>query len=555
LAFHQQAADELGGNLLGGAGEEALGEGWETLGGRGGYGSGLKREALLIYLAKPTYTHLQRARSMPISDKHRIIFIHIPKNAGTALEKSLDARLTSHKDWRFYKKNFPAEWGNYTKLAVIRDPITRFVSCYNYARMEKSFWHSSIPGDKSKYGKHPDYEICRAHTIDELTNLLFQGKVILKHPGWMAQYIWIEDSGKIAVDHLIDFTRLDDSIKELAPNANLQRINESSWNPSSQLEESSVLKLKEVYNIDSNLAALVKESRKGLIQDASSLQIQACIKKTRAKPTFLNTIEKLQTPMHSSNNQRTSSGVREPEWETVAITLDAQGSRFNDFTRNNKHLNITPFQAVRGDELAKEEIVKQRLATDDLASTTLLTSGAIGCAASHKAIWEKSVKETKSYFAMEDDCYTHPKINDFIATNIDRLTNADICFFGINTDSILVSTSPQGLTSVSLFEPKHPSPEWIAKSLSKTSANRVELHRLIKAFGSCAYFISPKGAQKLIERIFPLSLKTTNIPLISQRMPAISIDRSGCAIYAEIEALICKPFLAYTPNIDSTTKQ
>ena len=35
LAFHQQAADELGGDDLGGAGEEGLGE---VLGGRGGYG-------------------------------------------------------------------------------------------------------------------------------------------------------------------------------------------------------------------------------------------------------------------------------------------------------------------------------------------------------------------------------------------------------------------------------------------------------------------------------------------------------------------------------------
>jgi len=37
--FHQQAADELGGNELGGAGEEGWGE---VLGGLGGYGSGLK---------------------------------------------------------------------------------------------------------------------------------------------------------------------------------------------------------------------------------------------------------------------------------------------------------------------------------------------------------------------------------------------------------------------------------------------------------------------------------------------------------------------------------
>jgi hypothetical protein len=37
LALHQQAADELGGNLLGGAGEEGVGE---VLGEVGGYGEG-----------------------------------------------------------------------------------------------------------------------------------------------------------------------------------------------------------------------------------------------------------------------------------------------------------------------------------------------------------------------------------------------------------------------------------------------------------------------------------------------------------------------------------
>jgi len=37
LAFHEHAADELGCNLLGRAGEEGLGE---VLGERGGYGSG-----------------------------------------------------------------------------------------------------------------------------------------------------------------------------------------------------------------------------------------------------------------------------------------------------------------------------------------------------------------------------------------------------------------------------------------------------------------------------------------------------------------------------------
>ena len=44
LAFHQPAANQVGGNDLGGASEERLGERWEILGdGLGGYGSGCFR--------------------------------------------------------------------------------------------------------------------------------------------------------------------------------------------------------------------------------------------------------------------------------------------------------------------------------------------------------------------------------------------------------------------------------------------------------------------------------------------------------------------------------
>ena len=44
--LHQQAADEVGGNLLGGTGEERMGEGWKVLDGRCGYGAGLAEEVL-----------------------------------------------------------------------------------------------------------------------------------------------------------------------------------------------------------------------------------------------------------------------------------------------------------------------------------------------------------------------------------------------------------------------------------------------------------------------------------------------------------------------------
>ena len=241
-------------------------------------------------------------------------------------------------------------------------------------------------------------------------------------------------------------------------------------------------------------------------------------------------------------------------WETLAITLNPESNRFKDFKKNNYHLSITPYQAIKGSELSKEEVIRLGLATEELLSSTLLTNGALGCAASHRDIWKRCNIYGKGIFVMEDDCFTHPRINEFIFDNFDLLMTKDICFFGINTDSILESVSPQGLTTLSLFQPNYPGPEWIYQALTKTDVARVEIHKLLKAFGTCAYFVSPHGASKLDEYIFPLSLKTTNIPLINDKMPLVSIDRSGCSAYVQLEAMICHPFLAYSPNSDSSTQ-
>ena len=257
----------------------------------------------------------------------------------------------------------------------------------------------------------------------------------------------------------------------------------------------------------------------------------------------------------TSNAREFSRKLTKASWRCVAITLDPGGKRYKSFLRNNNHLQIETFHGFKGEDIPQDEIINRKLATKELAVSPLLTPGAIGCAASHKSIWNTAATEGKGYFILEDDCYTHQKTTAFINDNLDLLMDIDICFFGINTDSILQSISPLGLSSLSLFQPKHPSEEWIKNALSKTNTKEVALHRLIKAFGFCAYFISPTGAKKLIEKIFPLSLETTNIPLITEKMPAISIDRAGCREYPQLKACTCQPFLAYTPNINSTTKK
>jgi hypothetical protein len=67
-------------------------------------------------------------------DEHRRLFIHIPKTAGTSLCDTLYGRGIKHRPaWEiglFHPVRFAGSW----KFAVVRDPIDRFLSAYDYLR-------------------------------------------------------------------------------------------------------------------------------------------------------------------------------------------------------------------------------------------------------------------------------------------------------------------------------------------------------------------------------------------------------------------------------------
>ena len=145
---------------------------------------------------------------MPISHKHKLFFVHIPKNAGTALTEflSLKGNIGHHK---FNKEQVPK---GYTSFCIVRNPYDRLVSCYEYARMEESHWHSHK--GNSKYGPHPDYELLKNASFKECLELLQEGK--LKHQGWAPQWWWIADQqGNINIDYIIKMENLDDEMNNM----------------------------------------------------------------------------------------------------------------------------------------------------------------------------------------------------------------------------------------------------------------------------------------------------------------------------------------------------
>ena len=122
---------------------------------------------------------------------------------------------------------------------------------------------------------------------------------------------------------------------------------------------------------------------------------------------------------NTTSTKNASAKYDQKPWKCIAITLEPGGTRYQTFSEGNKHLQVETFQGIKGEDLQKEEIISQGLATKELSLSSLLTNGAIGCAASHKAIWDKASTGEKGYFVLEDDCYTHPRTADFINYNIE----------------------------------------------------------------------------------------------------------------------------------------
>ena len=77
-----------------------------------------------------------------IIDKEKIIFIHIPKNAGSSIKKYLIGENEFNKlkeSWKHktiydIKKEFPKKYFSYKKFAVVRNPYDRAVSWFAYLK-------------------------------------------------------------------------------------------------------------------------------------------------------------------------------------------------------------------------------------------------------------------------------------------------------------------------------------------------------------------------------------------------------------------------------------
>jgi chondroitin 4-sulfotransferase 11 len=130
-----------------------------------------------------------------IIDKHKTIFIHIPKNAGTSIREYFGQSLSvvkygikKHDDARAIHLKIRDSRRLYSRFAIVRNPYDRMVSWYFFVKLYMKSQKTNIEFDFKQWIKNPFKESYKKEKPYE--NWLNLHKDLLFRP----QYTWVTPS-------------------------------------------------------------------------------------------------------------------------------------------------------------------------------------------------------------------------------------------------------------------------------------------------------------------------------------------------------------------------
>lgn len=190
---------------------------------------------------------------MTINHEKKLIFIHIPKNAGTSIIKFLcndnNDNIFIDKNIIEYKKHYKNYWEEYLKFTVIRDPVSRFISTYKFSRMRESGWFSAT--GKESLPKHSHYDICNSMNINEYASYIYNNPDNLNIWTIPQSFIILNDKNKIEIDYFVRYESLLEDLKKIGINK-IDKLNSSKIEDESQIQltKKTISILHNIYDID-----------------------------------------------------------------------------------------------------------------------------------------------------------------------------------------------------------------------------------------------------------------------------------------------------------------
>lgn len=236
------------------------------------------------------------------------------------------------------------------------------------------------------------------------------------------------------------------------------------------------------------------------------------------------------------------------------INLPRRADRRETFLRRNAGKAEFVFvDAVDGSSLDRRTLTEDGLLAADAHD---VTDGALGCALSHRQIWQACIEEYRSFVICEDDAVLAP---DFLRLASEAMASAPDCeiiYFGYNLDEPVALYLADGLMGMlRVADQVTADPHWLDRfgTVPGVAAARTTVVRPALAWGMLAYAVTPLGAARLLSRCFPLRNHDLLFPpgLVSR-----GIDGSVLALIqaGDVKGGLCLPPIAIGPNADSDTE-
>jgi GR25 family glycosyltransferase involved in LPS biosynthesis len=230
--------------------------------------------------------------------------------------------------------------------------------------------------------------------------------------------------------------------------------------------------------------------------------------------------------------------------ETFYINLDKRPDKNERFIACNA--GLLPFRrygAADGATLEPRRLVEHGLIEPGL---DCYSQGALGCALSHKLLWDYAEQLSEPVTILEDDAILNHRFPQASSEVINSLpADWDIVLWGWNFDSILHVHLAGDSSPVICFNSSISD-----DSLAEFQRTMVRpcILKLLGAFGTVGYAISPKGAARLKQCCFPLQKEYIMIPGLNRQLLNIGIDVAMNKWYPHLQAYAVFPPLVMTRN-------
>jgi hypothetical protein len=221
------------------------------------YVPGSAKGGIRAALSLVSYPLLERLRGYPTigadviaaMQRTNVIVIHIPKTGGISLNEAIyGLSQKGHLTWDEVRRISPALYRRALKIAVVRDPIDRFLSAHDFLRGGGKGARDRAFRDKWLAGT----------TVNDFVDRFENEPELFRYTHFRRQTEFVCDvHGNCMVDRLIPYARLQAEFADLFPNLSLPHRNtvKAGRTPRSALSRDSLTVLERFYESDSALHA------------------------------------------------------------------------------------------------------------------------------------------------------------------------------------------------------------------------------------------------------------------------------------------------------------